>query len=75
VQTYFRGSTRLPLEQATDLYNSLSETPFVSLYATASANEDFAELVAWRELQQQHSATLTTSVSSPSSGTHEGPAQ
>jgi hypothetical protein len=68
-RTYFRGSTRVPLEKATDLYNSLSVTPFVSLYATASANEDLAELVAWRELQQQHSATLTISVSSPSSGT------
>jgi hypothetical protein len=68
-RTYFRGSAPLPLEKATDLYNSLSETPFVSLYATASANEDFAELVAWRELQQHHSATLTISVSSPSSDT------
>jgi hypothetical protein len=68
-RTYFRGSARLPLERATDLYNSLSETPFVSLYATASAREDFAELVAWRELQQQHSTTLTISVKSPSSST------
>ncbi len=68
-RTYFRGTTQLPLGKATDLYNSLSKTPFVSLYATASANEDFAELVAWRELQQQHSATLTISVSSPSNGT------
>jgi hypothetical protein len=67
-QTYFRGSARLPIERATDLYNSLSKTPFVSLYATASANEDFAELVAWRELQQQHRATLTITVKSPTGG-------
>lgn len=68
-KTYFRGGTRIPLERATDLYKSLSETPFVSLYATASAKEDFAELVAWRELRRQHGTTLIISVRSPSRST------
>lgn len=46
----FRRSPKVPISAAPVLYGSLSASPFVSLYATAAAPEDFAELVAWREL-------------------------
>lgn len=41
------------------LYRALAESPFVSLYSTASAGEDFAELIAWRELSQSFGVGLT----------------
>lgn len=56
--TYFRGGGRLEAGQATILYDALALTPFVSLYATASAQEDFAELVAWYEVLKQHNGVL-----------------
>ena len=46
----FRRNPRVPISEAPALYRSLAESPFVSLYATAAAPEDFAELVAWRAL-------------------------
>ena len=49
-ETPYRGGEPIPAEQAVALYQALSHTPFPSLYATAAAPEDFAELVAWREL-------------------------
>ena len=48
--TPYRGGEAMPARQAVALYEALSHTPFPSLYATAAAPEDFAELVAWREL-------------------------
>ncbi len=48
--TPFRGGSRIPLSKAPDLYASLATSPFVSLYGTASAGEDLAELVSWRRL-------------------------
>ena len=38
------------ISTAAQIYRSLSTTPFVSLYASASINEDLAELVAYHEL-------------------------
>jgi hypothetical protein len=61
-QTYFHGGAKLPSQQASKVYDSLSNSPFVSLYATASAREDFAELVAWREIQKLYAGTLTIRV-------------
>lgn len=49
-QTLYRGGGTIPARQAAALYESLADTPFPSLYATAAAPEDFAELAAWREL-------------------------
>jgi hypothetical protein len=48
--TTFRHLSALPGSAADRLYQSLTESPFTSLYATAAAPEDFAELVSWREL-------------------------
>lgn len=48
--TPFRRKPRVAISMAPTLYKSLAESPFVSLYATAAAPEDFAELVAWRVL-------------------------
>lgn len=67
-KTYFHQGPRLSLLTATDIYGSLSQTPFVSLYATSSAQEDFAELVAWREIEKEHMGTLTVSVEDTASG-------
>jgi hypothetical protein len=60
--TYFRGGNPLPVAKAASVYDALSHTPFVSLYATASEEEDFAELVAWREILKQHHGHLLIQV-------------
>jgi hypothetical protein len=44
------------------VYDALVRTPFVSLYATASEMEDFAELVAWCEIFEQPQGSLTIEV-------------
>jgi hypothetical protein len=70
-KTYFRGGARLPLERAPEVYNSLSKTPFVSLYSTSSEKEDFAELVAWRELEKRYGGSLTIDVKNSRTNTDE----
>lgn len=57
-KTYFRGADHLPIVKASGVYNALEETPFVSLYATASRQEDLAELVAWYEIYTQDGGDL-----------------
>ncbi len=61
-KTYFRGGAKLPAAEAEATYDALSHTPFVSLYATASEMEDFAELVAWHEILDQHQGDLVIEV-------------
>ena len=51
--TTFRRGPKTPAAKAQALYQALSRTPFVSLYATAAAGEDLAELVAWQQLSTQ----------------------
>jgi hypothetical protein len=70
-KTYFHGGPRLALERAPEVYNSLSKTPFVSLYATSSEREDFAELVAWRELEKRYGGSLTIDVKNSRTNTDE----
>ena len=60
--TYFRGAPKLDDRRAVALYDSLAHTPFVSLYATASPREDFAELLAWDEILKQHHGGLEIEV-------------
>jgi hypothetical protein len=60
--TYFRGGRPLGYGQAATVYDALAQTPFVSLYATASEKEDFAELVAWHEVMKQHEGKLIIEV-------------
>ncbi len=55
----YRRKPSRPLSEAPALYGALAESSFVSLYSTASAGEDFAELVAWRELSRRADVTLT----------------
>ena len=57
-KTYFRGADQLPIAKASDVYDALAQTPFVSLYATASRQEDLAELVAWYEIYTQDGGNL-----------------
>lgn len=46
IKSIFRpGGRRFSLNEANQIYISLSQTPFVSLYATASWHEDLAELL------------------------------
>lgn len=47
-RTPFRRAPKVPISEAPALYAALGESPFPSLYATASSAEDLAELVAWR---------------------------
>ncbi|SEN01599.1 hypothetical protein SAMN02800694_2496 [Luteibacter sp. UNCMF331Sha3.1] len=54
----YRREPKLPLSQSPALYQALGRSPFVSLYSTASAGEDFAELLAWRELSRRLGAPL-----------------
>ncbi len=67
-KTHFRGGSPLALAQAAAIYDALSKTPFVSLYSTASREEDFAELVAWREMSQAHQADLVITVDNARNG-------
>jgi hypothetical protein len=60
--TYFSGGRPLGFAQAATVYDALGQTPFVSLYATASPREDFAELVAWHEILRQHHGDLVIEV-------------
>ena len=53
-RSYFRTGKPIPIADAPAIYNALASSPFVSLYSTAAAPEDLAELVAWREVQREH---------------------
>jgi len=61
-RSVYRRGPRLPLSQSPGLYRALAHAPFVSLYATASAGEDFAELMAWRELSSRFQTPLKIQV-------------
>jgi hypothetical protein len=61
-QTIFRGRPSLHMSQAIAVYKAVLRTPFVSLYATASTAEDFAELLAWHEIKFQHHGNLTVEI-------------
>jgi hypothetical protein len=60
--TYFRGGHPIGVGRAATVYDALAKTPFVSLYATATDQEDLAELVAWREILKQHHGGLVVAV-------------
>jgi hypothetical protein len=61
--TYFHQGRPLGFGKAVTVYDSLAQSPFVSLYATASEREDLAELVAWREIMTRHGGNLRIEVS------------
>ena len=50
--TLYRRGQPIPLAESPALYTALGASPFVSLYATASAGEDLAELAAWSHLSR-----------------------
>ncbi|WP_204493443.1 hypothetical protein [Archangium primigenium] len=52
--TVYRRGQPLPLAESPALYKALDASPFVSLYATASAGEDLAEVAAWSHLSRLH---------------------
>ena len=60
--TYFHGGHPRSFREALTLYDALAQSPFVTLYATASEPEDLAELVAWRELMKQHGGNLVIEI-------------
>ena len=62
LQNRFRGAPRIPLSEAPAYYRALSETPFVTFYATAAAPEDVAELFAWKQVSKNLDDGLTLSV-------------
>jgi len=47
---FWRTGRVIPITQATDLYDALGRTPFISVYASCDSHDDLAELVAWTEL-------------------------
>jgi len=61
--TSFRRGPLVPVGRSDTIYDALARTPFVSLYATAAAPEDLAELVTWREIAQQRKGSLTITIS------------
>jgi hypothetical protein len=67
--TTFRGGHPLGVGQATTVYGALAQSPFASLYSTAAATEDLAELVAWREVLIQHQGSLVIEVNDASGKT------
>jgi hypothetical protein len=52
VRSRFRGGHPFKSDEADRVYNGLSQTPFVSLYGTASWHEDLAELLTVYHLNQ-----------------------
>ncbi len=61
-RSVYRRGAKIPLAQSPALYAALAESPFVSLYATASAGEDVAELAAWSELSRRFDIPLKIQV-------------
>lgn len=61
-KTLFRGPNAIPEGKASAVYDELTQTPFVSLYATASLQEDFAETLAWYEIVKRHDGDLLIEV-------------
>lgn len=61
-QSVYRRAPRLPAGKGPALYEALARSPFVSLYATASAGEDFAELVTWETLSRRDKTPLVFEV-------------
>jgi len=60
--TTFRGAGKIPIEQAPSVYDALASSPFVTLYSTAAASEDIAELVAWYQERKIAKATLVIEI-------------
>jgi hypothetical protein len=60
--TCFHGEYPLGVGKAAIVYDALAQTPFVSLYATASSMEDVAELVARHEVLKQHHGDMIIEV-------------
>jgi uncharacterized protein (UPF0216 family) len=58
----FRRGPRTPISQAPALYAALVQSPFVSMYSTAAAGEDLAELVAWSQLSSRFQVPLVIEV-------------
>jgi hypothetical protein len=46
----WKSGRATPIAQASDLYDALGRTPFISIYASCDSHDDLAELVAWTEL-------------------------
>lgn len=61
-KSVYRRAPKLPLSQSLALYRALADAPFVSLYSTASAGEDFAELTAWNHLARRFGEPLKIEV-------------
>ena len=58
--TPFRRAPPVPLGRADVVYDALARTPFVSLYATAAAPEDVAELMTWHDIARRGGALAIT---------------
>jgi hypothetical protein len=61
--TGFRGQSKIPVDHAQSIYDAMEKSPFVSLYSTAAASEDIAELVAWYQEGQYFNAGVVIEIS------------
>lgn len=61
-RSVYRRGPPIPMSQSPALYKALAASPFVSLYATATAGEDLAELSAWSTLSTRFGVPLTIEV-------------
>ncbi|MGB0742915.1 MAG: hypothetical protein ACPGSB_00180 [Opitutales bacterium] len=52
----------IPMSDAKNMYRSLEDTPFVSLYSCVNWAEDFAEAITMRHLTKELGLTYSTSV-------------
>lgn len=62
--TDFRGKGKVSVRKAQSIYEAMQDSPFVSLYSSASAGEDIAELVAWYIELKRFNADLVIELSS-----------
>jgi len=58
----FKGKPKLPISGAAEFYRRLAKTPFVSMYASQSWAEDFAEYSAYRFLEKKIGRPIRVSV-------------
>jgi len=58
----FRGAGLIPAGRARTVYDALADSPFVSLYATASPAEDLAELMAWHVVTRHYGQKIRLTV-------------
>lgn len=61
----WRSGKKIPFALAIGVYQGLSASPFVSLYASGAVSEDIADTVAWQQLSRRFGVKLEVQVRDP----------